>query len=228
MDVTWHPSARDRFTFPLGALTVTNATNARHSAALDEEIEVRLAAITEQHTLAGLKDHPVARAFRNFYWQYLDIDPTKTRPSGEALARRVVGGKPFPRINVLVDAYNVISASHLVPVSALDLSTVDPPLLFRRAPAGTEFTLIGGRTTTLKGNELVVTDARGRLLSIYPYRDADISKITLASTRVAFLASGAPGLDPSLLRATLRDLATLLEEVDPASTVGAVELHVIE
>jgi len=49
-----------------------------------------------------LKNDSVVRAYRDFYWR-IGIDPTKTRPSGEALRRRLARGNRFPRINIVVD-----------------------------------------------------------------------------------------------------------------------------
>ncbi len=37
----------------------------------------------------------------------IGLDPTKTRPSNEALLRRVRRGDAFPRVNALVDAVNL-------------------------------------------------------------------------------------------------------------------------
>ena len=38
--------------------------------------------------LDALKDEPLIRAYRDFYWR-VGVDPTKTRPAGEALTRWV-------------------------------------------------------------------------------------------------------------------------------------------
>jgi DNA/RNA-binding domain of Phe-tRNA-synthetase-like protein len=54
-------------------------------------------------TLPSLKDHPIIRAYRDFYWR-LGIDPTKQRPSSEGLARRLLAQGRLPRINSVVDA----------------------------------------------------------------------------------------------------------------------------
>ena len=49
--------------------------------------------------LETLKDNPIVRAYRDFFWS-LDIDPTKIRPSGEALLRRILQGKNIPKISL--------------------------------------------------------------------------------------------------------------------------------
>lgn len=59
-------------------------------------------------------------------------DPTKYRPSFEALARRILRGEEFPRINPQVDFCNVLSLKMHVPCCICDLSKLVFPLKFRR------------------------------------------------------------------------------------------------
>ena len=47
----------------------------------------------------------VVSAVRSMYRRF-GVDPTKTRPSSEALLRRVRKGDPFPRVNSAVDVCN--------------------------------------------------------------------------------------------------------------------------
>ncbi len=116
-----------------------------------------------------LKNHPVVRAFRDFYWR-LGIDPTKVRPSSEALARRFLAGS-IPRINNVVDAGNIASIETLVPIGIYDLAAVRGALILRRAMNGEEFVDITGRVSMLKGNELVLADGIG-VVHLFPHRDA--------------------------------------------------------
>jgi DNA/RNA-binding domain of Phe-tRNA-synthetase-like protein len=54
----------------------------------------------------------------------LDIDPTKTRPSSEALLRRVLQGKGLPRVNPPVDVCNLCSLDHQLPLGLYDRDLV--------------------------------------------------------------------------------------------------------
>ena len=53
----------------------------------------------------------------------IGIDPTKTRPSSEALLRRVRKGDHLPRINTLVDICNWCSLEFQLPYGLYDLPT---------------------------------------------------------------------------------------------------------
>src|SRR5512137_502425 len=58
------------------------------------------AEVKADHMVEVLRDDPTVRAYRDFYWR-LGIDPTKTRPSGEALMRRVLNGNELPNISAV-------------------------------------------------------------------------------------------------------------------------------
>jgi DNA/RNA-binding domain of Phe-tRNA-synthetase-like protein len=54
----------------------------------------------------------------------LSIDPTKTRPSSEALLRRVLQGKGLPRVHPAVDVCNLCSLEHQLPFGLYDRDQV--------------------------------------------------------------------------------------------------------
>ncbi|MFN3268498.1 MAG: phenylalanine--tRNA ligase beta subunit-related protein, partial [Zestosphaera sp.] len=83
--------------------------------------------VSLKHNISTLKDNEVIRAYRNFYWK-IGIDPTKTRPSSEALIRRLLRGS-FPRLNLVVDAGNIASAETLVPIGIYDIRYSTSPYI---------------------------------------------------------------------------------------------------
>jgi len=157
-------------------------------------VEEAIAEVKARYELSTLKDVPLFRAYRDFFWR-LGIDPTKDRPSAEALVRRVLAGKPFPAINNLVDAYNVASMRSGIPLATFDMDAVASwPLELRYARAGELFLGIGMREPVeLSGRELVLADAEGPI-AIYPHRDSDRTKITERTKRALVVACGAPGV----------------------------------
>ncbi len=149
-------------------------------------------------TLDQLREHPVFRAYRDFFWR-VDVDPTKTRPASEALIRRVLRKRPIPKINTLVDAYNLASIETAIPLAAFDEDELSGELLMREAVTGEEFLGIGmEKPVVLKGGETVVEDGE-KLIAIYPYRDADACKITLSTENTLMLICGVPNVDEDVL-----------------------------
>ena len=55
----------------------------------------------------------------------IGLDPTKTRPSSEALLRRVRKGDPLPRINSMVDVCNWCSLEFQLPYGLYDAAHID-------------------------------------------------------------------------------------------------------
>lgn len=151
---------------------------------------------TKIGALENIKDIPIFRAYRDFYWK-VGIDPTKTRPAGEALARRIVSGKDLPTINTLVDSYNIASSESHVAIAAFDLSTISSSsLLMRKAIAGETFLGIGmTKMISLTGTEIVVEDeANSNLIAVYPYRDSETTKVTERTKSALMLMCGVPGI----------------------------------
>ena len=133
-----------------------------------------------------------------FFWK-IGVDPTKVRPAGEALIRRVLRGNSIPRINPIVDAYNLSSIETGVALAAFDENLIRGDLTMRFSAPGEMFTGIGmDEPMSLKGNEIVLSDDE-KLVAIYPYRDADSTKVTDETRSVILLSCGVPGIADDIL-----------------------------
>jgi DNA/RNA-binding domain of Phe-tRNA-synthetase-like protein len=164
-----------------------------------EEFKTQVfAELRNKYALENLKDQPVFRSYRDFFWR-VGVDPTKTRPAAEALIRRVLGGRTIPRINTAVDAYNLASMTTCVALAAFDLDRIDGDITMRFADGGEAFHGIGmDKSTVLAGGEVVMADS-SRLIAVYPYRDADYSKIDLQTKAMMLISCGVPGVPLGLL-----------------------------
>ncbi|MEM3402994.1 MAG: phenylalanine--tRNA ligase beta subunit-related protein [Nitrososphaeria archaeon] len=172
---------------------------------IDELISNITKETRSKYTLENLKEVTIIKAYRSFFWK-VGIDPTKTRPAAEALIRRILAGKPFPKVNPLVDAYNLSSIISGVPIAAFDTRRLNGDLKMRRAVKGESFLGIGMENPqTLTGVEVVVEDEK-KLVAIYPYRDADYSKVTENTMEVTFLVCGVPGVGEDVLESAKKVL----------------------
>ena len=167
--------------------------------------------------IEALRDNPTVRAYRDFYWK-LDIDPTKTRPSGEALLRRVLHGNELPTISNVVDAYNLASMKTIVPISGFDNEKLDPPLHIRFAENGETFTGIGmNKPMTLTDRMLILADEHD-ILCVYPYRDSDHPKITEQTRNVLIVGYGVPGITEQRLKETVETTLSYIKLVSGGET----------
>jgi DNA/RNA-binding domain of Phe-tRNA-synthetase-like protein len=168
--------------------------------------------VRAKYNIETLKDNPRVRAYRDFYWK-LGIDPTKTRPSGEALLRRVLHGEDLPCISNVVDAYNLASMKTIIPISGFDKDRLSPPFQVRFANNGEAFTGIGmSKPLILTDNMLVLADER-QILCIYPYRDADYTKITEKTRNVVIIGYGAPGIERNQLEEAVETTLSYIKAV---------------
>jgi len=154
--------------------------------------------VKRKYSLDTLKDVSVFRSYRDFFWN-AGIDPTKIRPAAEALVRRILAGKPIPLINNVVDSYNLASIKTEVALAAFNRDELKGGLLMRTAKSGEQFLGIGmNEVMQLEGREIVICDEE-KLVAVYPYRDADKSKVSSGTRNVMLLVCGVPGIDKEIL-----------------------------
>ncbi|MEM3578923.1 MAG: phenylalanine--tRNA ligase beta subunit-related protein [Candidatus Bathyarchaeia archaeon] len=192
--------------------TINNIAVERENEEIRQLKQTVYAEVRAKHDVEKLKENPVVRAYRDFYWK-LGIDPTKTRPSGEALLRRVLHEGELPTISTAVDAYNLASMKTIIPISGFNQDALNPPFNIRFAEEGETFTGIGmDKPLTLKSNILVLADTK-RVLCIYPHRDADQTKITEETRNILLMGYGAPGITEQQLAEAVK---TALEYIKTA------------
>lgn len=160
-----------------------------------------------------IKESEIVQKYRNFSWHFLKLDPTKNRPSGEALARRIIKSKKFPKINPFVDAYNLASAETFVSASGYDLQKITFPLTLRTANKGDQLEAIGNIKIQFDGTELVISDANNMILTQYLYRDAEISKITADTKEIVFIINAVQHIEQDVLDRTIERLIFYLDEL---------------
>jgi len=154
--------------------------------------------IRKDYDLDSVKDHPTFRAYRDFFWG-IGIDPTKNRPAAEALTRRILSGKKIPSINTLVDVYNIASVKTGIALATFDTDKLEGNILLRFAEKGEQILVIGTeKPVMLKGGEIVVSD-KEKLIAIYPYRDANNTKVTEETKNVTIIICGVPGIQKKTL-----------------------------
>jgi DNA/RNA-binding domain of Phe-tRNA-synthetase-like protein len=145
----------------------------------DFELEV---ARTMQAVRSGtVGDIDRARAlYRKF-----GTDPTRMRPSSEALLRRLKKGEPLPRVNSLVDVANAMSVQLQVPVGLYDLEKArGDELQIRLGRDGEGYTGIGKEHVNVAGR-LCVADEYGACGN--PSADSARTMITTSTERAAWI-----------------------------------------
>jgi DNA/RNA-binding domain of Phe-tRNA-synthetase-like protein len=134
-------------------------------------------------------------------YKALGLDPTKTRPSNEALLRRALKGEALYQINTLVDAMNLCSLRYQLPFGLYDLDQIRPPVRLRRGAPGEAYEGIRKGAVSVEGRPVLV-DAAGPFGN--PTSDSARTRITVSS-RNALVTVYAPAAF------SLARLGTILE-----------------
>lgn len=127
-----------------------------------------------EFTLESLADSKPVRDVRAMFREW-GVDPSKYRPSSEALLRRVVQGKGLYRVSNVVDVGNLGSIETGWPFGCYDRSRIHQPVEFRHGVAGESYEGIGKQTWHLQGRPLLA-DSQGPFGS--PISDSTRSMIT--------------------------------------------------
>ena len=126
-------------------------------AVLQAEIAALCARMVASHAgrapgdIEGLA--PARRLYRVF-----GIDPTSTRPSSEALLRRILQGKPFPSINSAVEVCNLCSTSFLLPIGLYDAAKIRGDVTLRQGEPGESYPGIRKDSVNVAGRPVLVDD----------------------------------------------------------------------
>jgi DNA/RNA-binding domain of Phe-tRNA-synthetase-like protein len=135
-----------------------------------------------------LSANPTVAALRRLFHS-AGCDPTRYRPSSEALLRRLLKGEVLPRIDPLVDFSNCLSASLAVPCCVMDEDSLNPPFVFRAGRERESYESLRGHFS-LAGKPLLL-DASGPCDA--PITGGQRVKVTPGTRRawlVAYLPSG--------------------------------------
>jgi DNA/RNA-binding domain of Phe-tRNA-synthetase-like protein len=171
----------------VGLLVLGDVRVRESDPALDAEVDRLCVTLRERYGAGRSSEVPGAADARTLY-KALGIDPTKTRPSNEALLRRALKGEALYRINTLVDALNLVSLREQLPFGLYDLDRVVPPILLRRGVAGESYEGIRKGPVSVEGRPVLV-DSEGPFGN--PTSDSSRTAITLA-VRTALVVAYAP------------------------------------
>ena len=146
--------------------------------ARDEALEAqRRAAAARMRTVPEPAD--VIAAVRTMY-KRVGIDPTKTRPSSEALLRRIRRGDDLPQINSLVDIINWCSLETQLPYGLYDLDAIRGGVTLRLGQPGEEYEGIR-KAAVHVGGRLTLADDLGPFGN--PTSDSARTMVTTGTTR---------------------------------------------
>ena len=160
------------------------------------EREARLTAqLAEAESLVRQQPPADVAAVRTMY-KRVGLDPTKTRPSSEALLRRVRKGDSLPRINSLVDVCNWCSLEFQLPYGLYDAAQVEGDVELRLGRDGESYPGIRKDDVNVSGR-LTLADARGPFGN--PTSDSARTMVTTETVSGVVVVFAPAEMDPKRL-----------------------------
>src|SRR5262245_34169857 len=140
-------------------------------------------------TYPNAQSHPRVAAWRNAF-KRLPVSGKDFPSSVEALCRRVLSNKPLADINPVVNLYNLISLTHVVPVGGWDIDrlargTID----LRLSRKGEPFREMGAQASVeVDAGEVSYCDAAEIVTRHFVWRQSEAGKLTPQSRSIFFVS----------------------------------------
>jgi DNA/RNA-binding domain of Phe-tRNA-synthetase-like protein len=158
-----------------------------------------------------LVDHPRIASWREAYRAF-GANPSKFRPSMEAMTRRVLKSQDLPSISALVDIGNVLSLRHILPAGGHAIDVVTQDISLRKATGKEQFIPLDSEQVEapLPG-EIVFVEGDVVLTRRWTWRQAKHTLLLPTTTAVEFNVDGLPPVPLSEVEETCREVGELIE-----------------
>lgn len=202
-----------------GVAISADIVNSEPDDALWCEIDSRVAAYREAYTVDSVKDIDAIRATRDAY-RALGKDPSRYRPSAEALCRRVLRGMQLYRVSTVVDLVNLVSMETGYSIGGFDADKiVGDRLVLGVGSDGEPYEGIGRGPLNIASLP-VYRDGAGGIGT--PTSDNERTKIDLATSHLLLIVNSYGATSPD---DAAEELEALLLKYASASNIDKVKFR---
>lgn len=191
-----------------GTAVYMHIRNTPSSDGLWDEIHKTTAHFREAFTKDSIKEITSIQATRTAY-RRCGKDPSRYRPSGEALCRRILTGKDLYKVDTVVDLINLASIVYGYSIGGFDAGKIQgDTLTLGIGREGEPYEGIGRGTLNIAGMP-VYRDAAGGIGT--PTSDNERTKLDENTTRLLVIVNGYDGNEHNV-HATARYIALLAKK----------------
>lgn len=216
--ITLSPELHERCPEYLGAAVYAEVTNTPFSEGLWQEIDAFTLELRSTETANSIKQYPAIAATRKAY-RRCGKDPSRYRPSAEALRRRLLRGLELYRIDTLVDLINLVSLRTGYSIGGFDADKIQgTELCLGIGRAEEPFEGIGRGTLNIEGLP-VFRDVQGGIGT--PTSDHERTKMDIDTRHILALINGYDGDETRLHEAAemTRDLLAKYADANEGNIV---------
>ena len=143
------------------------------------------------------------------FFRAIGIEPTRRRPSSEALLNRALKGKPYTAINTLVDVGNWCSLDFLLPICIYDSDKIIGQVSVRTGEPGEAYLGLNNREIHV-GDRYVIADEQGPFGS--PMTDSQRTAVDLNTRNIIVVIFAPENYDSRLLESQAKLFAQRVKE----------------
>lgn len=190
MEIRVSEEIRQRCPEFTGAAVLACVQNTETNPQLWEEINHFITDYRSRYTPDSIKEMPTILATREAY-KRCGKDPSRYRPSGEALVRRTLKGNDLYRVSTVVDLINLASIAYGYSIGGFDSDKIKgQTLTLGIGKEGEPYEGIGRGTLNISGLP-VFRDELGGIGT--PTSDNERTKISLETTHLLTIVNGYDG-----------------------------------
>ncbi len=189
-------------------VVLVDGVGVREEPAVWDETAAIAARLRDAHAGKVPSAIPGLREARDLYKSY-GMDPSRHRPSSEALLRRVLKGGDLYRLGNAVDVCNLASLEFLLPIGMYDLDRVEGDVTIRVGREGEEYPGIRKGPVHLAGR-LALFDAAGGFGS--PTSDSLRTCVGEGTVRLLAVVMATGGYPPAAMAAHVARLGALFTQ----------------
>ena len=210
-------------TLSLGILSLSGLVVRARDDELWQQLQRAGTEFAARSAANSLNSDPRVAAVRRMF-KAVGVDPSRYRPSSEALARRVVHGKGLYQINTAVDVNNWCSLEERLPFGIYDAKHLAGGVLLRLGRENEVYEGIGKSLIALEG-KLLLSDEQGPFGS--PISDSTRAMVTEQSRDICLVVFAAD-VAPAALQTVLQTAASRLKQYNGGESVSDLGLQIVD
>jgi DNA/RNA-binding domain of Phe-tRNA-synthetase-like protein len=218
VDPNWREAHRGAIVGLIAMRGVTNpASNNRLNelaSALETDVRSRLGS-ADREAIRAIPPLPAYAVYYKRWGQRYHVAMQL-----ESVAQK---GKALPRVAALVEAMFIAELRNLLLTAGHDLDALELPVHLT-VGTGESFTAANGQETTVKSGDMVIVDARGRVLSAIITGPSDFARIGPETTAALFYTYAPPGVDSTLVDTHLIEIERNVRLISPEAEIAGRDI----
>lgn len=189
-----------------GAIVLCDVQIAEATEELRQETATEVQSVRRQFaTPADLHSLPELQKLHEIL-RGVGVRPRSHPPSTQKLLEFAIQRGSLPRVNNLVDAYNLVSVRTRFSLGAHDLNQLALPVTLRLLRGDERFQALGDREeTAVTPGEFAYVDAEQRVICRLDSRQADFSKVTRQTSQALLIIEGTVAHTPAQVDQVVAD-----------------------